>query len=172
MSTSKNDPLGLFPDKAAADQPAVVRDPVPQPKSSNDGMGWIVVGVLLGIALLAGWQRLGWDFSFGGDRDGGGDVRPVTDKTGYLIFVHERQTLSVDEANMLDVAAEVCAANPGLEFRSVDDDLTDPAVVKLIDFAKSKGVSPPLVVHKAKSGNLLRAAAFPKSKAELEKVLK
>ncbi len=162
---SKNDPLGLFPEKTAAGTQG-------SPKSTGGGAGWAIVGILLGVALLMAWQSFGGDFSHGGDGDRQEDVRPVSDKTGYLIFVHERQTLSIDEANMLDIAAEVCAANPGLEWRSVDDDLSDPSVAKLIDFAKSKGVSPPLVIHRAKTGELLRAATFPKSKAELEKVLK
>ena len=164
------DPLGLFP----ASQPVPAQAPTAS-GGSGGGVGWAVVGLLLGIALLLGYQRFGGDFSHRDDDDGGDkheQVQPAK-MEGYLIFIHERKTLSADEADMLDVAEDFASVTSGLEMRSVDDDDNSPGVVAAIDFARTKGVSPPCLVHKGKqAGDFRNAIAYPRSLDELKKVFK
>lgn len=166
---SSRDPLGLFP----ASQPAPTQ--AATTSGGGGGLSWAIVGVLFGIALLLGYQRFGGDFSHGDD-GGGGDkhehVQPGKVE-GYLIFIHERQTLSADEADMVDVAEDFASVTSGLEVRSVDDEDDSPGVVAAIDFAKTKGVVPPCLVHKGKqAGDFRNAVAFPHSLDELKKVFK
>lgn len=163
---SASDPLGLFPESKPVQSPS---------QGGGGGFGWAVVGLLLGVALLLGYQRFGGDFSHGGDKDGGDkheQVQPAK-MEGYLIFIHERKTLAADEADMLDIAKDFAAVTSGLEVRSVDDDDGSPGVVAAIDFAKTKGVSPPCLVHKGKqAGDFRNAIAYPHSLDELKKVFK
>lgn len=154
---SKNDPLGLFPEKTVAGTQG-------SPKSAGGGAGWVIVGILLGVAFLACWQRLGWDFSFGGDgdrqeqkEDGGKKVAAQV-----LFFIHERSPQLPAHDLLLREMPEWCKANgiPG-GFRALDDDITDPPVPELIAFAKSHNVDPPFVAAVDAAGKPQRVIAWP-----------
>jgi hypothetical protein len=159
-----NDPLGLFPD---APKPAGS-----SASSGSGGAGWAFVGILLGVALMLGYQRFGGDFSHG-DGDGGGDeqVQPI-DSAGFLYFIHERQTMDPAEADMLDDAKEWAATIPDMQVLSFDDDDKSQQILDIIAFAATKGVSPPLVVYKPKGGKYRNAIKYPKTVDDLKAVIK
>lgn len=157
---STKDPLGLFPESRS-----------PAPPAPASGLSWAVVGVLLGIALLLGYQRFGGDFSHGDDGGGKGDQQGQKDDQGHkkfsaqtIIFVHERNPQSIEHDLLLREMPSWCAANniPG-GFRALDDDVSDPPVPQLIQFAQTRGVNPPFVVATDSAGKPQRVISWPGS---------
>lgn len=143
--------------------------------STSNPIATAAVLVLVLVLIFAAWQKFGPGPAPGpgpGPNPKPPDGEVVTVKDGYLLFVHERKPLSVAHADMLDVVNEYCIAHPGLEYRSVDDDLAVPEVKKIVDFAKTKGVDPPLVVYRTKAGEDKKAAKFPETKVQFEAFLK
>ncbi len=143
-----------------------------QPSKPTNAFSWLLVVVLACILGYSAWSRWGG----GGigprpDGDEHGDVKPISDE-GYLIFIHERQTINPDELLMLDVAVDYCRKHEKLDYRSVDQNDPSEPVRKLIEFAKSKNIDPPCVVFKDASGKLRNAIKFPKSEAEMVKVMR
>lgn len=159
--------------KPITDLFAESQPPSPQQPTGSNPVATAAVLVLCIVLAFAAWQK------FGPTPGPGPQPKPddehgqvITIKDGYLLFVHERKPISVQHVDMLDVVSEYCTAHPGLEYRSIDDDLTQPEAKKIIDFAKTKNIDPPLVVYRTKEGVDKKAAKFPASKAELEAFLK
>jgi hypothetical protein len=146
------DPFGLNATEQAA---------APAPQSSP---GWhsLAVGVLLGAAALLAFQRFAPDgIPYDREGDQQEQVEPATDGN-TLIFVHERNPQPIEHDLLLREMPAFCEAN-GLSggFRALDDDLTDPPVPQLIQFAQTRGVVPPFVVLTDKSDKPVKAASWP-----------
>ena len=165
---SHNDPLGLFP-RPAANQP--------QPQSGANtaqpgGLGWLIVGMLLAVALFMGYNRY-QDWQQNDDKRGDDQEQVVTEMEGYLIFVHERKELSAAELDMFEAATAFANGIDGLQTRSVDDDDQSQGVRDVIAFAKTKGISPPCLVYKGKqAGEFRNAISYPADLAAMKKVFK
>ncbi len=169
--SNPNDPLGLFPvsDPAQTSRYALAsgaeQQPFqPQPPSQFTN---IIVGVLIGIALVMGWQRFGNQLSpLPDDQRQEQHQSKVDAKT--IVFIHERNPQSIDHSMLLRGMHDF-AADRKLQFRALDDDLTDEPVPAVIAFAKSKGIDPPLMVLTDSSDKPIKAAKFPATLDEVAK---
>lgn len=161
----RNDPFGIY------------RDETLRPTGSGDGgqasggIGWMIVGVLLGFALLIGWQRFGGEWSDGDrerdqqeerdDRGDRGDDKPPAVKGKTLVFVHERDPQPIEHDLLLRQMDEYVKQR-GLDgYRALDDDMTDDQTQTTIAFAKSKGIDPPFVVLTDQNDRPARAIKWP-----------
>lgn len=186
MSNRTNDPLGLFskPTQPTSHQPST-QDQVGTSKSPSDGLGesskldfaTLLIGCLIGAAVLLIYQRLGNDRG-SNDRDRGqqeqrDDGRKDQPATSYktLIFLHERNPQSIEHDLLLREMPKFCEANK-MEFRAFDDDTPDTPIPELLSWSKSKGVEPPLVVITDKDDRPVKAAKWPNGLDELKALLK
>lgn len=98
--------------------------------------------------------------------DGQGQVQPIDDDkqkslSGVIVLVHNRLPLSSEDQSIVDSALEYEKAHPELDFASIDVADKDEKVVNIITKAKSAGIDPPFVMHKATDGKV-RFAKWPK----------
>ena len=152
-------------------QPAVQAALVSPPASQSGGFQWAVVGLLVGVMAVLAWQRYGDGFEFGFRGDQQQEQKQDTKAKG-VVFIHERNPLSIEHDLVLREMPKWCEQH-GLAsgFRSYDDDMTDAPVVKLKDYAASKGVSPPFVALIDLSGNPTKVVPFV-DMSSVEKVIK
>jgi len=166
---TNTDPYGI-----KTPQPQVI---VQQSPSSGGGVGWLIVGLLLGIALLIGYQRFAVPDG-GGDReqdkqdqrkDDGKkqedkkqeDKKPAF-KGKTLVFVHERNPQPI-EHDLLLRQMDAYTSERGVSYRALDDDMKDEQTVAAVAFAKSKGIDPPFVVLTDLDDKPARAIRWPAS---------
>ena len=161
----RSDPLDLFPER----QPQVV---IQQQSPPSGGAGWLVVGLLLGIALFFGYLRFTVPDN-GGDReqdkqdqreeekDDDKQVAPKF-KGKTLIFVHERNPQPI-EHDLLLRQMDDYTKQRGIQYRALDDDLADDQTKAAIAFAKSKGVDSPFVVLTDADDKPARVIKWPAS---------
>ncbi len=157
------DPLGLFPDEPVA--------PVAAPKPAQNRWASLVVGLLVGVAVVLMYQRYSPDW-IQPDGDDSEQVEP--NKAGNaIVFVHELNPKPIEHVMLLRELPGFCKAN-GLEggFLSLDDDLLDKPVPGLIQFAQTRGVSPPFVVLVDKNNKYIKAANFPSDLDDLKAFIK
>jgi hypothetical protein len=157
----ENDPLGLFDDE----QPVAIEASPASPKTPFSI--WLLGAALAGIcALSLGQLAIDRGLFGGSQKDGGSDVRPaVAVKT--LIFLHERNPQPIEHDLLLREMPTFCA-DRNIQFRVLDDDVTDEPVPSLLSWAKSKGVLPPLVIATDGSDKPAKAMAWPSSIEKLE----
>ncbi len=139
------------------------------PSRREPGWQTLLVGMLIGAAVLLAYQRFAPD-GIPYDREGDRDerVEPATEgKT--LIFVHERNPQPIEHDLLLREMKSFCESNglPG-GFRALDDDLTDAPVPQLIQYAQTRGVVAPFVVLTDKSDKPVKAASWPANLDELK----
>lgn len=141
------------------------------PAPASGGFPQLLLGIMVGAAILLLAQRgCDFDFGFDGERDDQQQTQPVDGKT--LIFLHERNPQSIEHDMLLREMKDFCAS-VGLDgFRALDDDLTDAPVPQLIQWAQTKGVSPPLVILTNEDDQPFKAASFPSTLDDLKAFVK
>lgn len=166
--SNPNDPLGLFPEhrnvfvQASATGQNFGGSPPPGSQLTN-----IIVGVLIGVALLLGWQR----FQQGGSVQPDGqrqEQRQSKSDSKTIVFIHELNPQSIDRSLLLREMHDFVAARK-MQFRSFDDDLTDEPVPALIAYARTKGIDPPFMVLTDQADHPIKAARFPTTLDEVAK---
>lgn len=143
--------------------------------ASSGGFGWIVVGLLVGVAAVFAWQRFAPDF---GDRDqdrqeqrdDDRDATPAS-KGKTLVFVHERNPQPI-EHDLLLRQMDSYTRERGLQYRALDDDLRDDQVAEAIAFAKSKGVESPFVLLTDANDRPAKVIKWPATIDELGELFK
>jgi hypothetical protein len=163
-----NDPFGIYKNE----QPRVSSG------GGGSGAGWLIVGLLLGLLLVLGYQRLV-------PPDGGGDRKQdrqdqkeekrdqpaIAGKT--LIFVHERNPQSIEHDLLLrqmpDYTKERSLAGG---FRALDQDMQDEQTKAAIAFAKSKSIDPPFVLMTDQNDVPVRVIRWPDSIGGLGELFK
>ncbi len=136
-------------------------------KPRANGAGVVAVVVLLSILGYLLWLR----FDEGAGPIPGPDdqeqVEPAPKGEGKtLVFIHERNPQPIEHDLLLREMPSFCAERK-LQFRALDDDLSDEPVPDLIAFAKSKGIDSPFVVLTNKEDKPWRVIAWPADKAGL-----
>lgn len=142
-----------------------------QPKQQPSSFSNLLSILVVGIAIWMGWQwfnRPSPDRDSDGDRQDQGDKEPQS--SGYVFLIHEMQNTPVVELDVVDAVKSYCQSQPGLEVRRVDEEDDTPSAVSLVEFAKSKGISPPCIIHKV-DGKNRKAIAWPKEPAGFLEVL-
>jgi hypothetical protein len=160
--SSDDDPLGLFDDE----RPRVIESDPASPQTPVSA--WLVVAGLVVAAVLS-W-KLAIDKSLWGDgsrrKDDQGEVQPaLAAKT--LIFIHERNPQPIEHDLLLRELPAFCGDSK-LQFRSLDDDISDAPVPDLLAWAKTKGVSPPLVIVTDEQDRPAKVTSWPESIEKLE----
>lgn len=118
-------------------------------------MFWFIVVFVLGI-IVAHFFDGRWNFW--GDHN----IIPTPPKTGgVLLFIHERQDMSVDQDLLLRKVPDYVTEHKLDGFRSIDEE--QPEIKPAIDFAASKGISPPCVVYVDRDQNMVSAIRWPES---------
>lgn len=182
MIATMNDPFGIYRDETLRPTSPVAGGQVASGQAGDGGgAGWLIVGILLGVALLVGWQR------FGGDGDGGKRDRDqqeqrddrkedreqqakVEGKT--LVFVHERDPQSI-EHDLLLRQMDGYVKQRGLDgYRALDDDLQDEQTRAAIAFAKSKGIDSPFVLLTDKQNRPASVIKWPAGTDGLDELFK
>ena len=125
--------------------------------------GWIIPA--LAVLLLGGFM-----LSRGCDRIHG-SPKPAPDQneqsilddqpsrakklTGAVVFLHDRDPLSAEDARLLDDASLFKAANDDFRWQSLDyQDDKNETIAKLVAEAHAKGIEPPIMVHKSTDGKI------------------
>lgn len=146
--------------------------PTPVPSGSNPLSTLALVALVVVFGVLA-FNRFspGPGPNPGPDGDKQEQVNPVA-LDGYVYCVYERQDPSVADANAYDMVSAYCTKHEGLEVRGVDQNDASKQVVELIEYAKSKGVSPPCVIFRTKQLANVNAIALPRTEKELERVFR
>lgn len=132
--------------------------PASQPtKATGGGLGWLIVGLLLGIACITLYQRYQID---GGKADDQEHVEPAPiAKAKTLVFIHERNPQPIEHDLLLREMPSFCEAN-GLQFRALDDDTTDAPVPQMLEYASAAGIAPPFIVATDKDDKPARIMAW------------
>jgi hypothetical protein len=120
----------------------------------------LLVGLLIGVAAILLYQR------FVPDRfipDGGDQEQVEPSVNGHaVVFVHERNPQPIEHDMLLREMPAFCKEhNLSGGFLALDDDLLDEPVPSLIQFAQTRGVSPPFVVLVDKNTTPVKAASWP-----------
>ena len=148
----RSDPYGLFPQQQ--------RQQAAQPNSWSNLLLGIVIGVL-GVFAFERFQDGGGFDQF--DRDEQRDERQ-DDRQGVdadaLIFLHEMNPQPI-EHDLLMREMHDFTGKRNMQFRSLDDDLTDAPVPNLLTYAQTKGVMPPCVIITDKSKKPVAAYSWP-----------
>lgn len=162
MSNS-SDPLGLLGNEEARLETS----------ARTTGNGGLILGLVLGALALFAYQRLAPDFeTIPWDRDGQKDEKVQEDKD-LLIFIHERKDAPIYQDLVIRELTPEYQKKLGVNgFRSLDDDLENSPVPELIQYAQTKGVSPPFVILTNTDSRPIKVANFPKDKQELEEFVK
>lgn len=158
--SNPSDPLGLLGIEEAR-----------RTKTTNSGN--LLLGILLGVVALFTYQRFAPDFdSIPWDREDQKDEQVQQDKD-LLIFIHERKDAPIYQDLVLRELTPEYQKKLGVNgFRSLDDDLENSPVPELIQYAQTKGVSPPFVILTNTDDRPIKVASFPKDKQELEDFVK
>lgn len=156
------DPLGLFPEPTTA-QAAPVSD------ARSGGWRQFVVGLLIGVFAFWAYNNRAdfgrWFDRGDGDRQEEGEV--VTD--GAIIFLHERMPPTPEHVELLRQMPE-WKAKTGIAWEAFDDDL--PEFDWVLQWAKAKGVEPPMAVYADKDKKPVRVIPFPASIDELNQLIR
>lgn len=159
--TPISDLLGKSEPPAPASQPG--------PRNPSGVGGWLVVLVLAGVLAFVAWDRN--DRAPNPKPDNQEQVEPapqpspkVVGKT--LVFVHERNPQPIEHDLLLREMPKFCGDRK-LQFRDLDDDLSEEVVKKLIEFARSKGVESPFVVLTDSNDKPWRVIKWPNDIAGL-----
>lgn len=172
--TTYVDPLDQIAHSPAP--PAVASVAATVPLSNGGGWQWVVVGLLLGIVLVLGYQRYqrdGFDHNWGDQdrQEEREDGKKLTGKT--LIFIHEREGQPIEHDLLLREMPQFCVShNLTGGFRVLDDDITEFPVPQLLEHAKAKGIESPFVALTDASDKTVRVIAWPQDKSGLEKLVK
>lgn len=119
----------------------------PTTSSSGGGPGWLVVGLLLGVAVVFMLQHYQPDGGGDKDKDKQEQVEPqpkpdpqpqTQGKT--VVLIYEQGSPSIEQTLLLRSLQE-----SDISYRALDSDITDPPVPQVIAAAKSAGVVPPFV---------------------------
>lgn len=134
-----------------------------------------VLGVVLGFAVGVFYSQPSVAPTPRPD-DGKGQVLPddgkqVVKAQGFIYFVHDRQSMTVDELQLLDATDAFCKQNKGLEVRSVDMWDEAEAAMKVKKLGESQKVSPPYVLFRSNEGKV-KALEKPANLDDVKKVLK
>lgn len=135
----------LFPE----DSPKAIGVPYGyQMAKGGNPLGSIVVIALVCVLAFLLWNKFGDQ----GSRpdpvpdDKKEQVEPAPKVAGKtLVFIHERNPQPIEHDLLLREMPKFCADRK-LEWRALDDDLTDHPVPKCVEFAKSKGIDSPFVI--------------------------
>lgn len=173
MSNAPADPFGIFDRQP----PTVI---IQQQPPARDWLSVVLVIALASFLTFVYWQR--FDHQRGDDkqddqqdqrddkRDDKKDPDPAPRIVGKtLIFIHERNPQPIEHDLLLREMPAYTAKN-GLQFRALDDDMTDEPVPTLLAFAKLKGIDPPCVILTDKNDKPARVIAWPSDVAGLEKL--
>lgn len=157
-----DDPLGLW--TGVANQ-----QPAPAQPTKKTGIKDAIWAIALVAILAIGWQYRG-TFSGGGDGD---DPRPgpVVVEGSTLVFLHERNPQPIEHDELLRELPAWCADRK-MQFRAFDDDISDEPIPKLITWALTKGVSPPMVILTDRENRPVKVASWPDSLEALEDFVK
>jgi hypothetical protein len=150
-------------------EPPVPAEPMVQPvKTASSPLVSLLIVVLAGILIYAATTRFDWGGGKGDrdeqhheqkDDDKKQDGQKITAKPGWLHVVRERQDPPVDQQEAVAKIYDFCELQSKqdvkLGFRDTDEEDDTPAVRKMVDHAKSKGVNPPFLLYKT-DGNELR----------------
>lgn len=188
----RSDPFGVYADRQSRDETLRPTGNAAGGFGSGDGGGlsWLIVGILLGVVLLIGYQRYVQpdDGDGRGDRDRQ-DQRDDDDKREdkkqddkkdqqasvklkTLVFVHERDPQAIEHDLLLRQMDEWCRSRGIDGYRALDDDMQDDQVKAAKAFAESKGVSSPFVLGTDASNKPVRVIKWPASIEGLEELLK
>lgn len=143
-----NDPLDLFGKKT---------------KSNKSTPMWIFIVVFLASIAMTQILSGRWDFW----QEGRQKPAPVK-SGGTLLFIHERQGLSIDQDLLLRNMPEYVSKQKLDGFRSLDEET--PGIETVIEFAKSKNINPPCVVYVDGDQNLVSAIPWPDNINDLGKL--
>lgn len=132
---------------------------------------------MLAVAVAAVVLLLISGRPWGGDRkehsdDQHGHVEPV--QGGFLVFVSDRSKITLEQDLLMQQMDQFSSEHKLERAQWLDD--SDEAVKELIQYAATKGVSPPLVAY-ISDGHIKRIASWPtgeppEGKAKLEKFLR
>lgn len=104
--------------------------------------------------------------------DGDKKKQAVTVKPGWLHVVRERQDPPVAEQEVLAKLFDFCESQRkkdiAVELRDNDKDDDLPAIRKMIDYAKTKGIDPPFLLYKTKDNELRGVIKLPTTGSESE----
>lgn len=142
-------------------------------KPESGGSGFFPSLLLIAALVFVGWQafqRFGGEFDRDGDREDRREQRDaVAGKT--LVFIHERNPQAIEHDLLLREVPN-WTADKGLQFRAFDQDVPDSPVPQLIEWAKVRGVSPPMVVLTDRNDKPARAISWPEGVSGLGELLK
>jgi hypothetical protein len=142
--------------------------------SSGNGFNWILTLLLAGLLAFLVWNKFADKISPNPiPDDGRGQVEPVPKGIGKtLIFVHERNPQSIEHDLLLREMPKFCGDRK-LQFRALDDDLTEPVVQSLVAFAASKGINGEAFVVLTDQGDKpYRVIKWPSDVAGLKELFK
>lgn len=138
---------------------------------AGNPLGSLAVLALAVVLAVLAWGKYGSHGESGPVPDGGGSGQ-VVGKDGFLLFIYERQTPTIDDTQVYDMGAAYCAKQKGLEPRGVDQNDPSKGVREAIAFAETKSVKPPCVVFKDSDKKFVNAVPWPKTEADLVKVFR
>lgn len=150
-----------------------------EPSKSSGVGGWVLAGVLAVVLCGLLWLKFADQPKPkpAPDDDKQEQVEPSPTpkpaaKGKTLIFIHERNPQSIEHDLLLREMPKYCADHK-LQFRALDDDLTEPVVENLVEFAKSKGIeNQPFVVLTDADDRPWRVVKWPAQIAGLQELFK
>lgn len=150
------------------------------PRKGSDGFGWILVGILVGVAGLLAIQRFQSSDS-DRDRDDHYEERENNDSDdkrsdgklnidgGTILFLREKKPPKIEHTRVIDEMLDF-TDNRSFGYRDFDDDL--PEFHEDIQWAKSKGVEPPLAIFRNADGENVAVIPFPQDVGVLGELFK
>jgi len=154
-------------------KPTPAPAPQPGPRNPSGVGGWLIVAVL---AVVLGWVYFnqGEDPKPDPKPDDQEQVEPspapkIQGKT--LVFVHERNPQPIEHDLLLREMPKFCGDRK-LQFRALDDDLTEEPMPALKAFASSKNIDPPFVILTDGNDKPSRVIKWPTDIAGLGELFK
>lgn len=148
-------------------------------QQSTSSNGTLLVLVLCVICFVAGYNWQGQSHVTPRPDDGkqqvlpdDGKQQPVVKAQGFIYFVHDRQSVSIDDVKLIEQTDEFCKQQNGLEVRVVELADDSEGAMKIKKLGESKNVKPPYVLFRNTQNGNVTATEEPKSLDDIKKVLK